>query len=110
MLTYEQSECQWLLKANSLEYDLLDVPSDTWSVWVGKINQAEVSITCNTCYEEADCNLNGECLIGMCECDASDVSSQSLLYCQIFSLFMNLSYTCCKGFSSVVWETLRAQA
>ncbi|KAL7483355.1 hypothetical protein ACHAW6_009005 [Cyclotella cf. meneghiniana] len=72
--TSDESECQWLLKANSVEYDLLNVPSDSWSVWVGKINHAEVSITCNTCYEDADCNLNGVCNGGMCECDESDDS------------------------------------
>ncbi|KAL3792962.1 hypothetical protein HJC23_010975 [Cyclotella cryptica] len=72
--TSDESECPWLLKAHSLGYDLLDVPSDSWSVWVGTISQTEVSIACNTCNENVDCNLNGECLNGVCECDTSDNS------------------------------------
>eukprot|EP00804_Cyclotella_cryptica_P027652 CCRYP_010272-RA/>CCRYP_010272-RA protein AED:0.09 eAED:0.09 QI:844/1/1/1/0.75/0.77/9/300/469 len=81
--TSDESECPWLLKANSLEYDLLDVPSDSWSVWIGTINSAEVSISCNSCNNNVDCNLNGECLNGMCECDTSDVTVQLFgLHCE----------------------------
>ena len=79
-----QSDCPWLLKANSLEYDLLDVSSDSWSIWVGTINNADVSISCNSCSNIVDCNLNGECLGGKCECDTSDVS-QKVLRHEIFS-------------------------
>ncbi|KAL7487697.1 hypothetical protein ACHAW6_013274 [Cyclotella cf. meneghiniana] len=72
--TSDKSECPWLLKANSLEYDLLDVPADSWSVWVGTITNADVSVSCNSCSDSVDCNLNGECLGGKCECDKSDAS------------------------------------
>lgn len=55
----------------------MDVSSD-WDVWVGAINSdAQMSITCNECRSDAeessggdmDCNLNGVCIDGMCECN-----------------------------------------
>ena len=58
-------------------YDLMDVSSD-WEVWVGAIvPEAQMSITCNECRSDAeysgggdmDCNLNGVCIDGECECN-----------------------------------------
>ena len=58
-------------------YDLMDVSSD-WDVWVGAIvPEAQMSITCNECRSDAeysgggdmDCNLNGVCIDGECECN-----------------------------------------
>ncbi|KAL7521761.1 hypothetical protein ACHAWX_006442 [Stephanocyclus meneghinianus] len=79
----DESDCPWLLKANSLGYELLDVPSDSWSVWVGTITQTEVSISCNACTSDVDCNLNGECLNKICKCDTSDGSMDLIgLHCE----------------------------
>ena len=58
-------------------YDLMEASSD-WEVWVGTIvPDAQMSITCNECRSDAEesssgdmeCNLNGVCIDGECECN-----------------------------------------
>ena len=58
-------------------YDLMEASSD-WEVWVGTIvPDAQMSITCNECSSDTaeesssdmDCNLNGVCIDGECECN-----------------------------------------
>jgi len=40
-----------------------------WEVWLGAIDSTELTYTCNTCFNDEDCNLNGECREdGSCEC------------------------------------------
>lgn len=53
-----QSECAWLLRSpKTIEYNLVDVPFDEWSVWAGVIVQGnKVSIFCDECEEDSDCN------------------------------------------------------
>ena len=59
----------WLLRSPQTdEYDLLNVQGE-WSIWVGRIDTTKVSISCNTCNDDVDCNLNGECQDnGTCKC------------------------------------------
>jgi len=77
MYDSDESGCSsWLLRSpETTSYDLLDVDV-VWDVWVGIISQAEVSVICNWCNEDTDCNLNGWCVNGECQCfdDNSEVS------------------------------------
>ena len=60
--------CNWLLRSpETEEFDVLNVVGD-WQVWVGVIGKTEVSITTNACTDISDCNLNGECINGLCVC------------------------------------------
>ena len=64
--------CNWLLRSPyTTEFDLLNVESK-WQVWVGVIGTSEVSIVTNECRDNADCNLNGDCVEGKCSCYAED--------------------------------------
>lgn len=67
----------WLLTSpKTEEYDLLEVAGD-WRIWLGKIETTKVSIACNECDNAADCNLNGQCVDGVCKCKESpEVSSK----------------------------------
>ncbi|KAL7549894.1 hypothetical protein ACHAWF_013153 [Thalassiosira exigua] len=68
----EDSECPWLLRSPDTDaYDLLEVTGE-WSVWVGVIKKdAEVKVTCNYCRSDIDCNLNGKCIEGKCNCTSA---------------------------------------
>ncbi|KAL7548821.1 hypothetical protein ACHAWF_012095 [Thalassiosira exigua] len=60
--------CNWLLRSPETdEFDLLNVVGN-WKVWVGTIGNADVSIASTECAEDSDCNLNGECVDGICNC------------------------------------------
>jgi hypothetical protein len=91
------------MKANSLEYDLLNVPSDSWSVWVGSIQHAEVSIFDNACHDDVDCNLNGQCVAGKCECYSTDVS-QDFFWCWAFLHACSMLFD--QEFCEVPWVSL----
>ncbi|KAL7539202.1 hypothetical protein ACHAXR_009093 [Thalassiosira sp. AJA248-18] len=80
---FDDSQCQWLLKSPATEtYDLMEV-SGEWSIWVGKINHgAHMSVTCNSCNDDTDCNLNGKCMDNSkCECD--DKAGYEGLHCEL---------------------------
>lgn len=65
----EESGCSnWLLRNQQTRgYDLLSVEGD-WDTWVGIIEKMPVSVVCNECHKESDCNLKGECISGKCSC------------------------------------------
>ena len=43
--------------------------SGAWSIWKGVItHNAELSLLCNECKEDTDCNLNGVCIDKECSC------------------------------------------
>jgi len=70
----KSEKCPWLLRSpGTASYDLLDVDG-RWNIWTGAIFQTEVSIKCNECLDDSDCNLNGVCnkSNGECECDADE--------------------------------------
>ena len=52
-------------------------------MWVGEIKETEVSIVCNKCEDDADCNLNGECLPdGTCDCYAENGVTHVGTHCE----------------------------
>ena len=63
----------WLLRSPETdEYDLL-LEQGKWSIWLGRIDTTSVSISCNRCREDADCNLNGKCEDdGTCTCKTAE--------------------------------------
>lgn len=66
----KKTPCQdWLLKSPSTKsYDLMELNGD-WSIWKGVISHnAHLSVTCNECNEDTDCNLNGVCIDTKCSC------------------------------------------
>eukprot|EP00804_Cyclotella_cryptica_P003412 CCRYP_018561-RA/>CCRYP_018561-RA protein AED:0.21 eAED:0.21 QI:122/0.81/0.75/1/0.54/0.58/12/0/862 len=69
----DEDEClQWLLRSPQTNvYDLIDVQHDDWSVWTGIITPGnKVSIICNLCDHNSDCNYHGECgEDGECYCN-----------------------------------------
>lgn len=77
----EESSCPWLLRSPDTEaYDLLEVTGD-WHIWVGTINKGgQLSVTCNGCKTNTDCNLNGKCVDG--ECDCSGTSWHEGIHCE----------------------------
>lgn len=67
-----QNPCSWLMKSQTTDsYDIISVGTELqWFVWKGLIkSKAAVSIECNQCNDEADCNYNGQCLDGECYCN-----------------------------------------
>jgi len=69
----DEGECpHWLLRsAKTRVYDLTEVPNEDWSVWTGVITPGnKVSIVCNTCNRNSDCNNHGGCGVdGACMCN-----------------------------------------
>jgi len=62
------SGCNWLLRSPETDsFDLLEVGSQ-WSVWIGSIATTTVSTECDFCSSDVDCNLNGNCIDGLCDC------------------------------------------
>jgi len=65
--TQDESE-PWLLRSpDTEEYDLLNVASE-WNIWFGVIDTTHVTYSCTECNSNTDCNLNGNCVNGECEC------------------------------------------
>ena len=67
-----QNKCSWLLiSSHTEEYDLIEVAKEgSWSVWKGRIESGcAISVQCNDCKENADCNYRGECIHQRCHCD-----------------------------------------
>jgi hypothetical protein len=71
--TDDEDRCPWLLRSPKTEtYDLLEVQGK-WEIWVGAISQMEVTVVCNKCSSNSDCNLNGVCNESSeCECKVED--------------------------------------
>jgi len=80
----KETDClNWLLRSpETTEYDLLNV-GDNWKAWVGVIGKAEVSITTNLCNDEIDCNLNGQCIDGKCNCNYEDGVKHLGSHCEV---------------------------
>ena len=69
------NECSWLWKSHvTEEYDILSTTDGAWEAWIGIEGEvkplAQVSITCNDCSEQSDCNHHGECRGERCECQS----------------------------------------
>jgi len=60
----------WLLRSPPTEdFDLLSSTAEDWSIWLGRIDTTRVTIACNLCIDDTDCNLNGFCQPdGSCIC------------------------------------------
>ncbi|KAL9180841.1 hypothetical protein ACHAXT_011294 [Thalassiosira profunda] len=75
--------CNWLLRSPPTEaFDLLEVEG-TWQVWVGVIGRADVTIESNLCLDSADCNLNGDCVDGACQCFTDDGAQFLGTHCEV---------------------------
>lgn len=81
-----QSEA-WLLRSpETEEYDLLNVQGE-WNIWLGRIATTKVSISCNACNDNTDCNLNGVCQEdGTCKCKSGAVRELFILVMFIVDL------------------------
>ncbi len=80
----DDSDCPWLLRSEETEvYDIEEVQGP-WLVWEGAIETTDVHIYCNECSDNSDCNLNGECKDGSCEC-YDDVDGVTFLgpHCEV---------------------------
>lgn len=87
----------------------MDVPTQ-WEIWVGVINQeAELSIHCNACTDETDCNMNGVCTASATKdeniCDCSETVS---LHADRCYLSTKCDLITLSSIASVLWITLRA--
>ena len=59
----EENECSWLLRSDETDsYDVIEVATEGhWSVWTGQIDrESSISIDCNECNNNVDCNYHGE--------------------------------------------------
>lgn len=66
-----QLYCAWILKSQETsKFDFLSVPT-TWNIWKGSLEQTEVQTMDNECKSEVDCNYNGQCIEGKCQCHSS---------------------------------------
>jgi len=65
------------------EFNLLNV-AGPWQVWKGVIDTSDVNTVCNICSENTDCNLNGKCVAGKCECKTGDGGEKFL--CSLLTL------------------------
>ena len=81
----KDGECHWLVRSpETTGFDLLDVDiSGKWEVWLGKIASTDVSIKCNLCSDESDCNLNGDCVNGICVCDDGPDADYFGTHCEV---------------------------
>eukprot|EP00984_Skeletonema_dohrnii_P028459 scaffold18452_cov71-Skeletonema_dohrnii-CCMP3373.AAC.1 len=72
--TYDTSDkCgPWLLRSQPYPGFDLGGAAGGWQIWEGKIVPTDVSLTCDKCKDDADCNLNGECNNGKCQCRKQD--------------------------------------
>lgn len=71
----------YLVHPETDEFDLLNVGSD-WRIWVGVIDSTTVHITCNECSDNTDCNLNGQCVDGNCQCYTDNGAKYLGMHCE----------------------------
>ncbi|KAL7531293.1 hypothetical protein ACHAXR_003958, partial [Thalassiosira sp. AJA248-18] len=70
-LAENENECSWLLRSPGTDsYDIIELADENeWFVWKGLIeDDYKVSIECNECYADSDCNYNGKCDHKECIC------------------------------------------
>eukprot|EP00585_Thalassiosira_rotula_P005858 CAMPEP_0196159518 /NCGR_PEP_ID=MMETSP0910-20130528/46361_1 /TAXON_ID=49265 /ORGANISM="Thalassiosira rotula, Strain GSO102" /LENGTH=684 /DNA_ID=CAMNT_0041424439 /DNA_START=132 /DNA_END=2186 /DNA_ORIENTATION=+ len=78
----EESE-PWLLRSPETdEFDLLNVVGE-WSIWFGVIDTTHLSYSCTKCNTDTDCNLNGLCVDGDCECNVEEETSYLGPHCEV---------------------------
>ena len=78
----DESGCNWLLRSpETSEFDLLKVDPD-WHIWVGTVETTTVLTSCNACSDDIDCNLNGQCVDGKCDCNKEDGISYMGMHCE----------------------------
>ncbi|KAL9184898.1 hypothetical protein ACHAXT_002675 [Thalassiosira profunda] len=64
--------CNWLMRTEETdEFDLLNYEG-YWSIWTGVVGKTEIDIICNECVSNVDCNLNGKCMNGLCQCKQNE--------------------------------------
>jgi len=59
--TENENKCSWLLRSPNTEtYDLIELAEESkWFVWKGlELSDYRVSIECNDCDDDSDCNYN----------------------------------------------------
>ena len=79
----ESDDSFWILRSPQTDtYDLLDVSGTDWQVWVGIIGTTRVTFSCNTCNDDVDCNLNGECVNGECVCNSGGGTKYIGMHCE----------------------------
>ncbi|KAL9186453.1 hypothetical protein ACHAXT_005691 [Thalassiosira profunda] len=75
--------CNWLLRSPPTEtFDLLEVEGN-WQVWVSVIAEADVSIAATGCQGSSDCNFNGDCIDGQCNCYDQDEVEFLGTHCEV---------------------------
>ncbi|KAL7549674.1 LOW QUALITY PROTEIN: hypothetical protein ACHAWF_012944, partial [Thalassiosira exigua] len=76
--------CDWLARSPKTEgFDLLEVEGK-WQIWTGVIVESELSIQCNECSDDADCNMNGVCNSDRnCYCDTYDDVVHLGTHCEV---------------------------
>ena len=78
----DKSGCNWLLRSpETSEFDLLNVEGG-WHIWVGTVETTNVLTSCNECSDNIDCNLNGQCVDGKCDCNTEDGLSYMGMHCE----------------------------
>ena len=83
---HEETKCQWLVRSEATSsFDLLSViRSGKWEVWQGTIQDTRLSGKCNTCEDDATCNLNGICnKEGKCDCNIEEDIYHLGVHCQV---------------------------
>ncbi len=80
----DDSSCNWLLRSPETDsFNVIDAVGK-WDMWVGVLGTTDVSISCNRCFERADCNLNGECSgDGKCVCDRGNGVNYFGEHCEV---------------------------
>ncbi|KAL7533728.1 hypothetical protein ACHAXR_006358 [Thalassiosira sp. AJA248-18] len=80
----KSEECNWLARSPETEgFDLFDVDGK-WQIWTGVIVETEVSVKCNECSDDYDCNLNGICnRHGKCDCDIDENAVYLGTHCEV---------------------------
>lgn len=80
----KSEECNWLARSQETEgFDLFDVDGK-WQIWTGVIVETEVSVKCNECSDDYDCNLNGICNShGKCDCDIDENAVYFGTHCEV---------------------------
>ncbi|KAL7553920.1 hypothetical protein ACHAWF_017444 [Thalassiosira exigua] len=79
----DEYECDWLARSPETEgFDLLEIDGK-WQVWTGVVVESDINIRCDECSGDDDCNLQGKCIDGKCDCDADDDAVHLGSYCEV---------------------------
>jgi len=76
--------CAWLARSPKTAGFDLEVDGK-WQIWAGVILETDVTVRCNTCSDDIDCNLNGVCneSSGKCDCDVDDDAVYLGSHCEV---------------------------